>query len=513
MTTGLDSGILQYVPKGAYYEGTDEQFAAVKRMWEGLFDYDRALFALTSILNGTGFSKGAMTHMLLSNPVKSETGMDIVPDGLDAEFERKIVMYNLYRLADKQMARAIKNLLMLAGGERHERVNNSRTRNIILEFIFNRPMVEQDALAINFKSKLSKLVRHALGKQDLYKILNGDVKLFRKMIGKYNMYSFPVVCHLFNIRPVAIDQLKAHTPMIDAYWEAKTAAQNGDVKEFKKLINKLPWRVCMGFKNSYKLPIDNADIMGKATMSQKETLTTQAAVKRTGAKKRKIDYNTQDLYDLWKALYFKIGNDDLDDVDEISDAINHQTEKLKKIDLGRCVVVLDASHSMYGSDERPMHPFLTGLCIASSIKNVEQMMVIGGKWKTLDDKPDKAVVFPANASPLWRGLVDAVVTEAPNIVVISDGYENAVKGMFEHVYKYFKGTGYKFNVIHINPVFAANSKSGTTRKLAEDVTPMPVGSYKYLETEFIFNQLLDNTEAVKQLLVNKYKQLIGGAEV
>lgn len=512
MTTGLDSGILQYVPKGAYYEGKDEQYVAVKRMWDGLFDYDRSLFALVSILNGTGFSKGAMTHMLLSNPVRSETGKDIVPDGLDAEFERKVVMYNLQRVANEQMARAIKNLLMLAGGERHERVNNSRTRNVILEFIFNRDNRELDSLAINFKSKLNKLVRHALGKQDLFKILNGDAKVFQKKIGKFNKHALPVVCHLFNTTPSSTG-VRGHFPQIDAYWKAKTAAATGNVKEFKKLINILPWRVCMGFKNSYKLPIDNSEILGQSKMSQKETLTTQAAVKRSGAKKRKINYNAQDLYDLWKALYFKMATDDLDDIEKISAAINDKTEKLKKIDLGDCVVVLDASHSMFGSDQRPMHPFLTGLCIASSIDNVQQMIVVGGKWKDLNGDPEKRVVFPANASPLWRGLVDAVVTETPNIVVISDGYENAVKGMFEHVYKHFKDTGYKFNVIHINPVFAADSKSGTTRKLAEDVTPMPVGSYKYLETEFIFNQLLDNTEAVKQLLVNKYKQLIGGAEV
>lgn len=513
MTKALDSGMLQYVPKGAYYEEKDAQFTAVQKMWDGLFDYDRALFALTSILNGTGFSKGAMTHKLLSNPVDSGNGMDLTPYGLSSDFERKIVMFNLDRLAQQQMTRALKNLLMLAGGELHTRVNNSRTRKVILDFIFNRPNQELDALAISFKNKLKKLVRHALGKQDLYKILHGDVGLYMKKIGCYNALALPVVKHLFNWKPVMAEGLQAYYPKIDIYWAAKEAAASGNLEEFKKLINKLPWRVCMGFKNSYKLDIDNSDIMGKGKMSDKEGLQLEAAVKRSGAKKRTVNYNAQDLYDLWKALYFKMAIGDVSNIDDISEAIENKTEKLNKIDLGeKCAIVLDASHSMFGSDERPMHPFLTGLCITSAIENVENVFIIGGKWKELKGK-DKRVVFPANASPLWRGLVDAVVSGAQNIVVISDGYENAVKGMFEHVYKHFKDSGYDFNVVHINPVFSADSKSGTVRSLAEDIEPMPVGSYKYLETEFIFNQMLENPEAVKKVLVHKYNKLIGGDTV
>jgi hypothetical protein len=511
MSRDLDSGMLQYVPKGAYYEEKDEQFNAVKKMWDGLFEYDRALFALTSILNGTGFSKGAMAHKLLSNPLFQSTGKELVPDGLDSDFERKVIEYNLEKLADKQMARALRNLLMLTGGELHSRVNNSRTRKIILGFLFDRDPKELDSLAVNFKGKLAKLVRHALGKQDLFKILNGDMPLFNKKIGKYNQYAFPVVCHLFNRIPAANGEIRAHLPQIDLYWKAKAAAQMGNVKEFEKLIIKLPWRVAMGFRNSYKLPVEKSAIMGEAKMSNKEELTMEAAVKRSGAKKRNINYKAQDLYDLWKALYFKMANDDQENIDDIAKALDEKTEQLSKLGLGdKCAVILDASHSMFGSDERPMHPFLTGLCVIGAIENVQDVFVVGGRWKEMPDT-DKRVVFPANASPLWKGLVKAVESGAENIVIISDGYENAVKGMFEHVYKHFKASGHEFNVIHINPVFSADSKSGSSRKLAEDVTPMPVGSYKYLETEFIFNQMIENTEVVKQLLIQKYQKLIGGS--
>jgi hypothetical protein len=206
-----------------------------------------------------------------------------------------------------------------------------------------------------------------------------------------------------------------------------------------------------------------------------------------------------------------MANNDMDNIDAIAEAIDEKAKKLATIDLGdKCAVVLDASHSMFGSDERPMHPFLTSLCIVATIQNVNNVFLVGGRWELKDNDPNFKVVFPANASPIWRGLVDAIVSGNETIVVISDGYENSVKGMFEHVYKHFKDAGYEFNIIHINPVFSAGSKTGTTKQLAEDVTPMPVGNYKYLETEFIFNQMIENTEAVKRLLIQKYKQLIGG---
>ena len=85
----LDSGILQYVPKGAYYEGTDQQYDTVKDVWDRLLAYDRVLFALLSLLNGSHFSKGMISHLLLSNPnegkgmITKDNPNPLVPAGLD----------------------------------------------------------------------------------------------------------------------------------------------------------------------------------------------------------------------------------------------------------------------------------------------------------------------------------------------------------------------------------------------------------------------------------------------
>lgn len=512
MSELLDSGVLQYIPKGAYYEGKDEQFAKVQNMWFGLLAYDRVLFCLLSLLNGSGFAKGMISHALLSNPFDKGTGTDLIPAGLDDEFERNVILYNLHKISEDKMPRALKNLLILAGSDQNaKRVNNSRTRKIILDFIFNRDNKELDNLAVNFKGKLAKLVRHALGKQDLRKILAGDEKLFQKLIGRYNRHARPVLHHLFNMDDLPSMPAKAtqpHFPKIIAYWNLKQAARAGNVDGFKKLMNKLPFRTVMGFRNTYKIPIDKADVMGKAQMSDREKLQTQAAVKRAGGKARKVNYEKQDLYDLWKLFYFKLLNNDAEDIEKISNAIDTVDSKIEKIDFGKTAMVMDVSHSMRGSDERPLHPVITGMCLLSTIDNIMEVHFVSGKWVKIEGTEIKGIV-PKGSSPIWRGLVDAVLSGAKTIIVISDGYENAVKGMFQHVYKHFKDTGKEFELIHINPVFAADAKSGTTRSLVEDVEPLPVNDYKSLETEFIFRKMLDHTDMVKDLLVNRYQKLIG----
>ena len=62
-------------------------------------------------------------------------------------------------------------------------------------------------------------------------------------------------------------------------------------------------------------------------------LQTQAAQKRSGVKKvRKVNYEKQDIYDLWKLFYHKVLNNDADDIDKIAPAIDKVSSKIKKME-------------------------------------------------------------------------------------------------------------------------------------------------------------------------------------
>ena len=272
----------------------------------------------------------------------------------------------------------------------------------------------------------------------------------------------------------------------------------------------MPNRTVMGFRNTYKVPIEKSEVYEKAKMGNKEALQMESAVKRSGATKaKKVNYKEQDIYDLWKAFYFKVLSGDPDNVDKIMDGIEYRSSKMDRMDIGDCVVIIDASRSMAGSEERKLHPFLTSLSILSVLDNVKDVIYVGGKRVETPTEDPVSVVIPCNHTDLWRGLTEAVITKVPNIIVISDGYENTVKGMFEHTYNHFKGAGYHFNLMHLNPVFSADAKTGTSRRLTADTKPLPVSNYKFLETELVFDRMLENREVVKTLLVNKYHKLLG----
>jgi hypothetical protein len=329
-----------------------------------------------------------------------------------------------------------------------------------------------------------------------------------KWIGKYNGKVLPVFFHLFDRQPV-FDGLSTYYPKIEQYWKLREAAKQQDVNEFKKLMKGMPQRTVIGFRNTYNIPVELSEIYDMAKASSKEKIQLESAAKRSGAKKFKVNYKNQELYDLWKAFYHKLMTGENDNIDDLEEAITFKSEKANRIDIGECVVIIDASRSMVGSDQRPLHPFLTSLCLVASLDNVKDVIYIGGKVVKAPTKSETNVLIPHNSTALWRGLVDAVATGVENIVIISDGYENEVKGMFEHTYNHFKNEGRKFNILHLNPVFAADAKSGTTRQLAADIEPMPLTDYKLLETEIIFKKMIENRDMVKKMLVHKYTKLLG----
>ena len=494
----IDSGMLQVTPKGAYYEESATQLEAISRMWETLFNYDRTLFCLTSLLSGTGYAKGSMSHMLLSRP-QLVTERALIPRELSFDYETKVIMYNLRK---ERTPRALKNLLMLTGTEGKSRVNNARSRRIILEYIFDRDHDSLDSLAINYKSKLKKLIRHALGKQDLTKVLMGDTQTFDKWIGRYHVNAIPVVLYLFD-KPFPTGTVLAHYQRIDQVMKLKVAAMNDDVESFEKYMKGLPVLTVMGYRNTYKVTIDKADVLEATKKTTKQSIQMQTAAKRAGTT-IDVDYKKQDIYDLWKMLYHQVSINDLSDIDKVKAGIEHQINNvLPKIDLGEITVIMDMSKSMYGSDERPYHPMLTALSILSVLDNINDVIYVGGK------QVGNAIV-PSGATDLATGLTEAVKTGSKKIILISDGYENSVKGMFAHVYDHFKKSNPEIDIIHINPVLAADAAVGSTRSLAEDIKPLPVSSYKFLETEILFNKMLENRDMVKRLLVTKYQKLIGG---
>jgi len=504
----VDASILQFVPKGGFYNPTDMQMRKMEELWGDFFSFDRIIFALSTILPGTAYSKGRMAQMLLSNPIKQENAL--VKYGLYDDFEYKVMLYNLMK---ETPSRSLKNLLMLAGIKDKKtkeiqlpRINNARTRKLILEYIFARPDASLDGLAVKFKQKLRKLIRHALGKQNLHNILKGDSTLFKLHIGRYKPSAMQVMQFLFNVDTESLIVSEGFKK-IALYEQLKVAAAAGNSDDFVKIAEEkqLPVEVLIGYKNQAKLDIDLKKIYEVGQMSNRQKLQTESAAKRTGAKTQ-VNYYTQDIYDLWKVLYHKLISQETDDFDRVIDAITKKSTEKAAVNFGETVVIFDCSYSMRGSVQRPMHPFYTGLSLVSTLDNIKKVIYVGGSFmNTPSDKWPK-LIMPRGGTKLWEALLQAAEMHPETILVITDGYENTVQGSFESVYQYLRDNGHTFKLVQINPVFAAETSGA--RRIVSTEPALPLTDHKFLETNFIFGLLKSHSEQIKTLLANKFKDIV-----
>ena len=498
------SDLLQFVPKGSFYNTEDEQVKKMEDIWGDFFAYDREIFALSTLLPGTAYSKGRMSHILLnhSKDRKVAIGDTLVPYSkylesfnLPIYFEEELILFNLRR---ESIPRALKNLLMLTK-KKFGRVNNSRAKKIILKYIFERDIKSLEGICIKYRQKIAELVRHALGKQVLYNILNNcDDVSFDKYIGKYNSDSFVLFHFLFSKSVELFKKLELKEIMkfekVCVYCALSEFAKKGMKEDFLKLVedkkNSIPYEVLLGFRNTYKLNIPVADLMLKGKMSEKQKIMNQSHAKREGTK-IEVNYMKQDLYDLWKIYYHKVLTKEYDDIEKIIEAIEKKAEQKLDIDFGETIIIFDVSKSMEGSEKRPLHPFLTGLTLISRLSNLKGVIKTGGEYIDIEEKGITNIPVPGGSTVIWDKLVEAVKLKPQTILIISDGYENTIKGMTDFVYKQLKKSGeLKSNVLHINPVFA--SEVSGARHLIEDVEPMFLESYAYLKTNIVFNMLMDN---------------------
>jgi hypothetical protein len=496
MNVKIDSAMVQYIPRGTFYEGKDkdDQFLAVTKMWDFLFTKDRILFSLLMLLPGSSFAKGMMTRYLLAVPVKAAEKAVVKVDGLPQGFENDIISYVLRA---ERTPRALKNLLLLLKNNQGGKgINNARTRRLIMEFIFARSNDDLDWLSVNYRGKLKKLIRHALGKQDLDRILNGHQKLTKKYITRYNPDGMIPFAHIFG-------KLLPNTKgkffrIIYQYSQLQEAAKEGKITFFKKHMKGMPLNTVMGFRNFYKLKILLAEMYDKSQLTQKQKVQSQAAGQRAGTKVE-VDYSKSDAYDLLKLMYQKNETNDTKDFQTISDAFEVATRNLKQIDLGgKTNIIVDCSKSMMGAKDSKLRPMMTALITALKIKR-NRMIPVGGFGK-------QGMIIPAGGTCLWKGLADAVTDDPDNIVVISDGYENEMKGMFNILHSHLKTTK-KYTLFHFNPVLASDAKT-STRQIADGVRPLPILDPEFIETEIVFQKIAAHPEDAKKMLIQKYHNLL-----
>ena len=511
----VDQSMLSFIPRSTYYLTLEEQVKAVESSWESLLELDRELFTLLMVLPGTHYAKGRMMHYLLSNSTgkkRSHHDMRIFGE-IDELIEDHIILHNLRQMP---MASALRSLMFLAGvdyaGRTLKKVNNKRSRRIVMNYIFDRDKKSLESMVVKFRSKLGKLLTHAFGQVDLYRLFRHfDTRPMTKycrniFTGDYFNYNLclSTIAFVFG----KYDDVTDLGGVVEDYMEMANAAKNKDVAVFTDILKKgsIPYEVAMGFKNTYKLDVSMEDIHSKGHKSEREKLKSKESAKKVGVD-TEVDYEKQSVEDIMKYLYLKGVDEGVYDA-EIERLLNILINKLESneldIDFGRVGVIVDNSASMAGTETRKYHPIITAVILANQIPNVAKY-----SFSNVDAKDARLLIRPEGNTELWKCLLDVAEENVDTVIVISDGYENTVEGLFEHVYNSIRNNGKTFDLVHINPVYDSTVKGA--KRLVNDIKPIEVTNASLFKSQYILNVLTSGEVVkVKALLKDMFNKQIGG---
>ena len=134
--------------RGTFYNSREEQAVAVEAAHRDLFDIDRDVYTAALLLSGvTDYSRQIGVRRLL----QTNRGDGILP----AEFEAAAIRHLVRELPTQRM-------LKLFGMLRRDRVNNARTRRLILGEILGADGLE--FWAVKYREKLRVALTHAWGR-------------------------------------------------------------------------------------------------------------------------------------------------------------------------------------------------------------------------------------------------------------------------------------------------------------------------------------------------------------
>ncbi len=368
--------------------------------------------------------------------------------------------------------RAMKILMVLV----RRRVNNRTMRRLIHDFLMARPDPVFDA--VKYRNKVKILARHAHLK--LSELPSRGTE--------YNEFLF---------EPKR--QRKFETPLFEKYRAAHYA---------QDAVYDLPYTIAVGLAAKHKIP---AEIF----MDRIKPQLTKAENERLGetAKRAGVDIG-HDLsrMDLTRLAIYTLSlkmTERTERAEEIKNAFRIAAKRIAEsqpLALPKTAAVLDRSYSTSGSQEKRRRPLALSLGVHYLLRQVCEASGAKDMYKdfwTLET-PDPHLVTAKGQSDLITPLLAALKWGAKQIIIVSDGYENAppfAVRQFMHVYH--KNIASKFDLkdqvsfVHLNPVFDADAFN--LRPLSPDIVTMGLRNAEDIFTPLNFARFAAGHADIKAL--------------
>ena len=458
--SGVDMG------RDTHYDSKEEMELARIKLHKSVFTIDRTIYGCLFCLPGiTDFAKQKAVVALLGNPWKKD-----VPSLLTREQEKEII----HCLVNSLQTNRIFNLFLTL---KKERINNTRTRKLILPFILNSNSL--DYWSVKYRDKLRLSFEHAWNKRQtgiaksiLWKMFNNtpvtvkEEHILKSLIDVHFKTGYSLKEH--NVANIAYECVSfilgnegAYTlPLLQKFSDAKEDLTKGEG---------IPKEVLYGLRSTYHPDTEKSLVLelSKDTMTTKEKRLVQKSAKKAGVK---VDFDPRNypVVDLY-VYSFEMGL-----TDDITGALKSKAKKMAQglpFRFDHIGILVDDSQSMRGSEEQKLRPMATTLA-------TRDLLSFAGKKSTVvmssgRNCPVGQLIFPSGDSTFAEGLVEVLQEEPDSVFVLSDGYENAPAGRFSETLHLVREIGNNTPIYHINPVAASESKKGM-RKLADEIPLMPI---------------------------------------
>lgn len=384
----------------------------------------------------------------------------------------EIYDYIMAALISMPPQRAMKILMVLV----RRRVNNRTMRRLIHDFLTARPDPIFDA--VKYRSKVKVLARHAhLRLNDLFN--RGT---------EYNEF-------LFDPKRMR----KFETPLFEKYRAAHFA---------KDAVYDLPYTIAVGLAAKHKIPADifMEKIKPQLTKAENERLgeTAKRAKVDIGHNLSRMDLTRLAIYTLSLKIEERIKR-----AEEITIAFHIAAKKaarLQPLALPKTAAILDRSYSTSGSYEKRRRPLAISLgvhyLLKEVCKNPDKQDTYKDFW-TLDT-PDPHLVTAKGQSDLITPLLAALKWGAQQIIIVSDGYENAPPfGVRQLMRVYNKNIASKYDAkdkvsfVHLNPVFDAATFD--LRPISPDIVTMGLRNVQDIFTPLNFARFAAGHADIKAL--------------
>jgi len=464
--------------RATFYNTRQAQEAAERRAHARAFAVDRGLYA--GLLTLPGCLDRARVQGILRLLSVPRTPSGPTESGLFPIVRENALIRRMLR--DLPVPRQLR----LFGELRRRRVNNSRTRTLILRTILRSRRLE--LWSVRYRRKLRSALFHAWSRRTasiLARVLArpeeqrtpSEAALVSRCIHRWCREGTTA-----DVEDCAAFVLGVKRPrslrMLRAYDNAKTRLEAG---------RRLPWETLEGLRSTYHPARDSADVlsMTRTTLTSGQQIRLQRAAKAAGVKVA-FDPSRADPVRLYVYAFAEGWTREIGQAldDKAAAVVDSLPAKL-----GWIGVILDASGSMSGADEQALRPMAAALAVRDLLvaaADRASVVVAGGEQIK---RTGGRLIRPAGDTALAEHLVALLRQRPEAIFVLSDGYENAPAGRFAETMTAVRALGIRTPVYQISPVMAA--EVGGLRALDPGRTPvLPVGRPEGLGVALLKGMLL-----------------------